>query len=416
VNSTAPISVLLVEDHNLLRLGIRCSVSHDQSISIIGEACNGQEAVSQAVALQPDIVLMDINMPIMSGLESSRALQRLQSQSKIIMLTSNDSQEFVKSALDAGASGYCLKDIEPDLLCAAIKAVHRGDFWLDSAITKKALSVSTDTVRTCSVSDKYEKLSQLGNGGMSEVWKAKHKLLDQTVAIKFLGTHLVEKSYASRFALEAKIMSKLSHPNLIGIRDYGIAASGAPFIVMDYEEGMTLAEVIEKEGAIKEPLARRIFIQVAEALEYAHMNGVIHRDAKPSNVLLPSSPSSSVKLFDFGLAKAFSLEPKDQTLTQSGLVFGSPIYMSPEQCNGVDVDGRTDIYALGCLMYETLSGRPPFRGGSAFETMLMHLSEEPKELPRHVCSPRMWSIIQRCLEKDKNRRFSSMTELLAHLR
>lgn len=416
MSSTAPISVLLVEDHNLFRLGIRCSISRDKSIYIVGEACNGQEAVDQAVVLQPDVILMDISMPVMSGLESSRALRTAKSNSKIIMLTSNDSQEFIKSALDAGANGYCLKDIEPELLCAAIKAVHKGNFWLDSAITKKALSVSGETVQTCSVADKYERLSLLGQGGMSEVWKARHKLLDKVVAIKFLGKHLNEPSFKRRFTQEARITSRLSHPNIIGIQDYGIAANGDPFIVMDFEDGMTLSEVIEKEGAITENLARRIFIQIAEALEYAHVNGVIHRDVKSSNILLPSSPFSGAKLLDFGLAKAVKVESADQRLTQSGLVFGSPIYMSPEQCHGENIDGRSDIYSLGCVMYETLSGRPPFKGDSGFDTMLMHLNELPEELPGHLCSPRMWSIIQCCLQKDANKRFACMTELLAVLR
>lgn len=496
MHSTAPISVLLVEDQNFLRLGIKTSILSDQSISIVGEATNGEEAVTKAIHLNPDVILMDIGMPVMDGIQSSRMIRRSNKKSKIIMLTSNDSDSAVQSALSSGASGYCLKDVDGERLCSAIKAVHRGDVWLDSGIADKVLnlcarsgahaavkqlegtvslndlerevlqillsgatpqgiakdlnisdgiakakilsilnklargnsdvgdadfSTETKTLMTRAVkvtetlSDKYEQCGVLGQGGMSVVYKAKHKMLDKYYAIKILSENLHHgTSFEARFMQEGKITSQLSHPNIIGIHDIGFTSYGAPYLVMDFESGPTLADILAKEKQIKESYARPLFKQIVDGLAHAHARGVVHRDIKPSNIILSQGENghSTVKILDFGLAKMIGLNPLlDQSLTQSGQVFGSPIYMSPEQCRGDAVDQRTDIYALGCMMYEVICGRPPFRGGTAFDTMTMHLTDEAAPPDQSLCSPTMRGILYTCLRKNPEERFSNVSQI-----
>lgn len=436
MNSAAPISVLLVEDHNLLRIGIRVSILHDQSISIVGEATNGVEAVNQARSLNPDVILMDVSMPIMDGLESSREIKKFNSRSKIIMLTSHTTADIVQSAFSSGASGYCLKDVDAERLCSAIKAVHNGAVWMDQEIAGSVLNlcapVSSSIIATsCSdedshtrainslgcdrLSEKYEQIGLLGQGGMSSVYSARHKVLNKIVAIKLLSKNTANtESFEARFVQEGRIMSQLSHENIVKIQDFGFTSRGTPYLVMDYEDGPSLADVLQTEKRIDEFRARKIFKQILAGLAHAHAHGIVHRDIKPGNIILSRQANGStiVRILDFGLAKVTNPDTPPQSLTQSGLVFGSPLYMSPEQCRGEVVDSRTDVYSLGCLMYEVICGRPPFHGGTAIDTMAMHLSDKAKEPSSEICSDELRNIINKCLAKNPSERFSSLDELL----
>ena len=471
------ISVVLVEDQNLIRLGIRTGIAADQDITIVAEAHSGEDALAQVMALKPDVVLMDIGLPGINGIEATRLLKAQNQTTKVIMLTSHDSKTAVQAALASGASGYCLKDVEPASLCAAIKAVCRGDVWIDPSIAEKMLqlclaqkhvmddvddanqltaletkvlqlmlkgatlnaiaeqcNLSQDStlIQTVSLlnkagragpkdsssfdylSDKFENLGRLGQGGMSVVYKARHKIIGKIVAIKFLAAHLcsIEK-FQERFMREARITSQLTHNNIISIHDYGISKNNEPFIVMDYVEGPSLSDMLKRVGQIKEKQALKIFKQLAAALAYAHGKGVVHRDVKPSNVILSLEESNlpTLKLLDFGLAKVLDQEHLPQAVTQAGEVFGSPIYMSPEQCRGLPANERSDIYSLGCLMYETLLGHPPFYGPNSMATIQMHVLDEPPPPAPDLCSTEMRNILYRCLRKDPQERFANAEEL-----
>ncbi len=450
---TAPISVLIVEDHDLFRTGIRVGCQRDQDIFISGEATNGEDAIAKAASLSPDIILMDIGMPVMDGIESSRMIKERNGKTKIIMLTSQESEEAFHSAMSAGASGFCLKDIDSPLLCSAIKAVHNGQTWLDPQLTKGAMKKWSDIdkdsgcqtvsnqqpnvsqtiakalktdfpkkeaqhleklecIFRTSFGEKYECLGLLGKGGMSEVYRAKHKMLDKLVAIKFLASQLcVLESFAARFAQEARIASRLSHPNIASVNDFGFTVEGNGYLVMEYIEGPTIAEALVKAGRLDESAYLKIFRQLADALFYSHSKGIIHRDIKPANVILTTNGEGNgeVKLVDFGLAKLMT--ENSPSLTLNGQILGSPIYMSPEQCQGHEVDQRSDIYSLGCLMYETISGYPPFRGKNPLETFRMHVEDEIPALPSHFCSERMQSILRKCLQKRPVDRYHSVSEL-----
>lgn len=267
--------------------------------------------------------------------------------------------------------------------------------------------------------DRYEIEALIGLGGMSIVYKARHLLMDRTVAIKMLLTQFKhDPESLERFRIEAKACSALSHQNIVAVHDFGCTPDGEAFFVMDYLAGDTLEEILKRQGTIGWERAATIFKQVCDGLAAAHRKGILHRDLKPANVVLTQADDGSelVKLVDFGIAKLLPASGKEQlSLTHTGEVFGSPLYMSPEQCVGAHLDNRSDIYSLGCLMYETITGAAPFIGRNHFETMQKHLSEEPKAIgltfPALHIPDRLDEIIMRCLEKKPADRFQSAEEV-----
>lgn len=227
-------------------------------------------------------------------------------------------------------------------------------------------------------STNYEFLGTIGTGGMSVIYKARQLLLDKTVAIKMLHSHLLNENSIMRFQREAKAASSMKHPNVIAVHDFGISKQGQPYMVMDFIDGKTLAELLSERGALPLPEAMDIFLAVCAALEHAHQNHLLHRDLKPSNIMLRDREDGyDVFLVDFGIAKIIDAESGGiaQQLTQTGEVMGSPLYMSPEQCMGKKLDQRSDIYSLGCILYEAVVGVPPHRGETMLETIFKHLNE-----------------------------------------
>ncbi len=264
---------------------------------------------------------------------------------------------------------------------------------------------------------------RLGEGGMSVVYKARHLEINRVVAIKVLLPHLTcNTKNLQRFRQEAVTASALNHPNVIRVENFGMTPDGRTFIVMDFIEGISLGDLIAREGKVDPVRALFIFVQCANALQHAHERNVIHRDLKPSNVMLVAGGESgeSVKIVDFGIAKLV-LDDEDQVqhLTQTGEVFGSPLYMSPEQCRGEKLDNRSDIYSMGVLMYETLTGRAPLKGANVLDTMQKQLAGIPdpivdEKAPDSLLK-RLNTIVLKALEKDPAMRYRSMQELEADL-
>jgi tRNA A-37 threonylcarbamoyl transferase component Bud32 len=238
------------------------------------------------------------------------------------------------------------------------------------------------------LSDKYEIIEVLGFGGMSTVYRARHVFFDTIVAIKVLNQQLAtETKSLQRFQAEAKAAHGLNHPNILAVADFGMSQEGQAYIVMDYLEGQSLADVIEEGLAMPLTQALPIFLDICRGLEHAHEHGVVHRDIKPGNVMLVKTADgkATAKIVDFGLAKVF--DEQNQKLTQTGEVYGSPLYMSPEQCRGLNVDYKSDLYSLGVLMYETLSGRAPITGKTAYETFTKKLTDKPMPFDKNLAIP-----------------------------
>lgn len=261
--------------------------------------------------------------------------------------------------------------------------------------------------------DRYRVIKLLGRGGMGSVFHIRHINLNSDYALKVLDTHSNDSTWR-RFENEAKAANRLDHPNLIKVHDFGLLPNGQPFFVMELVPGITLSDHLKKNGVLGVSHALSVFIQVAFALSYAHDNGVIHRDLKPSNIMLVENDNgslySTVKVVDLGIAKLTGIDEfNQQTLTRTGEIFGSPLYMSPEQCMGTAVDRRTDLYSLGCALYETLTGAPPLMGDSALSTMMKHQSESPlslKEASLGIIFPKkVEQVVAKLLEKNPDARY-----------
>ncbi|MBC7999735.1 MAG: serine/threonine protein kinase, partial [Leptolyngbya sp.] len=230
------------------------------------------------------------------------------------------------------------------------------------------------------VAGKYKVISLIGKGGMGSVYKVNQVLLDKEYALKTVNSITVTDTQIRRFHAEAKMTASLSHPNLVHVHDFGVLECGNPYLIMDFVEGTTLAEHLRLHGPLTTEKAALIMGQACLGLFYSHNNGVIHRDLKPGNIMLAhdfaEGLEGSVRIVDFGIAKIIRAdEGQLQALTRTGEIFGSPLYMSPEQCSGSLVDHRSDIYSLGCVLLEALTGTPPHVGQNAMATMMSHLSD-----------------------------------------
>jgi serine/threonine-protein kinase len=526
-----PIKVLIAEDHAILRAGLRLLLEGQQNVVVIGEAEDGAQAVDMTMLLQPDVVLMDVGMPVMTGIEAAQVIRQQNETAKIIMFTAADDEEHIYASLGAGANGYCLKDTSADRLLAGINMVRAGDLWLDSNIASKVmrqmgglhqasgvpnfptatdeltkeelailhlmvegltvseigrrLGLSESTVRDseqsitsklanlqrtdhkaskgsrqstsmapelttkqcqqCSekfdtsfrlcpydgsaladlehdplvgtlFADRYEVVRRLGRGGMSVVYKARHIFLKRTVAIKVLKTQMMSDVInARRFRQEAEAASAIRHPNIVEVFDFGLSADGEPYLVMDYIDGSNLDDVIEKEGCLEQDRVIDIFLDTIEGLLELHSRSIIHRDLKPSNIMLfQREGRERACLIDLGIAKLSKAAP-DQRLTRAGEVLGSPCYVSPEQAQNQPLDARSDVYSLGCAMYEALCGELPFHGDFPWETMMKHIAELPIPLNRRVPGlqiPEALNAVVMCaLEKLPQNRFQSAQDM-----
>lgn len=261
---------------------------------------------------------------------------------------------------------------------------------------------------------RYEIHRRLARGGMAQVYLARDRSLDRPVAIKELVPEFAtDPSFVERFRREAQAAANLAHPNIVGVYDWG-TQDGTYFIVMEYVDGPSLSQVIRRDGALHPRRAAELAGEVAGALGFAHSRGVVHRDVKPGNVLLTGSGQS--KVTDFGIARALS--SPDEDLTQAGSVMGTATYFSPEQAQGLPVDPRSDLYSLGVVLYEMVTGRAPFTGDTPLAIAYKHVQDQPAA-PSTIISdlPRgMDAIIMKLLSKRPDDRYASAEELRMDLR
>lgn len=535
LQSKKPIRILLVEDQEVLRLGIKLSFHDNPDLQIVGEAIDGPSAVSLAQSLEPDLILMDIGLPEFDGIVATRKI-KADTKSKILILSSHGEDECLYPSLEAGADGYCLKDVSRDSLLAAIRAVAGGGAWLDEAIARRVLKavksvdpqatnencalqeierkilnhimegksadiiahemeMSLNDVHTytktvlqkVSVADKqkvqggnnsnpkdskrrityehelakrckscykklplsaekcpydgadaildeligsiyaerYEILSLIGSGTGGAVYKAKHKFMGKLVAIKIMHPDQMNNvELLQRFRQEAATVSILEHDNIINVTDFGLSDSGAAFMIMEYCNGVGLDTIINEHGSIETGLAVEIFKQICTGLQVAHDNGILHRDLKPSNILISNFGSSAMKvqIADFGTAKILSKQGNlgaPVVETKVGQIFGTPLYMSPEQCQGKELSIAADVYSMGCVMYMCLTGSPPITGDDYVDVMYRHINCDPLNI---ACTERgkdipafLQGIVMKAIRKDPGLRYQSMEELKSYL-
>ncbi len=258
------------------------------------------------------------------------------------------------------------------------------------------------------LSGRYELSHLVARGGMAEVYRARDRLLDRPVALKILFPELsVDRSFVERFRREAQAAANLSHPSIVPVFDWGEDA-GTYFIVMEFVDGRALSSILRGAGPLHPDRAAEVAADVAGALAYAHRHGVVHRDVKPGNVLI--TEEGVVKVTDFGIARALNTE---ESLTQPGAVMGTATYFSPEQAEGMGVDARSDIYSLGVVLFEMVTGRPPFLGDTPVAVASKHVRDNPP-MPRDVnpaIPPDLEAVILKCMAKSPDHRYATGDDL-----
>lgn len=270
------------------------------------------------------------------------------------------------------------------------------------------------------IDQKFVVLDSIGEGGMGSVCKAKQIGLERIVALKFLNPVLIhDLDSRARFEQEGKILSTLAHKNIAQFYSYGVH-DGHPYIAMEFVDGISLSTWIARKRSIPWTEVVRIGIQVSNALSAAHASGIVHRDLKPENIILRGTDSSGdLSLIDFGLSKVILSDQEFQKLTQTGQLIGTVHYLSPELCQGQKADIRSDIYSLGCILYECIASVPPFKSDSPMVILHMHQTERPVSINKQYedanCPPEVETVIMHCLEKNREKRYRNAEELTIDL-
>lgn len=284
------------------------------------------------------------------------------------------------------------------------------------------MQTQTDELVGRVINDRFRIISVIARGGMGRVYRAEQVPLGRLVAIKTLDPRHqggdADPHFQQRFFLEASVASKLQHPNTVTVFDYGRTADGIYFIAMELVEGRSLLNLVRQEAPLPAARVVHIAMQIARSLREAHRLDVIHRDLKPGNVLLArhGDEEDFVKVLDFGLVKHVVETEAEQELTKAGLFMGSPKYMSPEQIRGERVDARGDVYALGVVMYEMLSGKVPFERENTVKVLMAHMHEVVPPLQVPDCPEALTQLVMRCLGKTPDERPASMDEVIVLLK
>ena len=416
--------LLVVEDSDDVRENVVRLLEFDKYE--VNHASCGHDAIALLKNNEYDALVLDWELPDMTGVSICAYYREQGGLAPVIMLTGKSSVSDKETGLNTGADDYLTKPFEARELLARVKALLRR------ASMPKPIKVEAAILRELGgggnlvgkvLAGKYEIVEVIGEGGMGAVYKAKHRNLGHFVAAKSIKKdQLLEERNRKRFEQEAKIMALCKHRNLVMVYDHGHNEDGCPYIVMEYLEGKNFANLIAERKRLPFEEALPFFIQICDALQHAHQNGLIHRDLKPGNVMMVEDAEGiTVKVLDMGLAKIMPSGEStgQQQLTQTGEIFGSPLYMSPEQGLGNAMDHRSDIYSMGCLMYETLSGVAPFKGDNFIQTVFAHIngSAEPfsKVAPDAGVKSAVEKVVLSCLSKDPAGRPQQMADLREQL-
>jgi DNA-binding NarL/FixJ family response regulator len=382
-----PITVVLADDHALVRGGLRRLLDDEDDIRVIAEAANADQAIRVAHELRPRIVLLDVTMPGTPSIEAIPSLLDAAPGCAVVMLTMHDDAGFARDALAAGASGYVLKDAAERQLVDAVRMVVAGRGYLDPALGARSIAMPPAAPRTAVPSGTLEIGSEFaghrvdgvaGRGGMGIVYRATDLLLGRRVALKLIAPGLsADPTFRARFATECRLAAAIDHPHAVEVFHAG-EEDGLLYVTMRYVEGTDLRAVLRSERRMDPGRALRLIGHVAGALDDAHRRGLVHRDVKPGNVLVGRRDEEEhAFLTDFGLSKERAVASE---LTGTGLAIGTSDYIAPEQAQGREVDGRADIYALACVLYQCLAGAVPYERDSDIDKIWAHVHQPPPDL------------------------------------
>jgi CheY-like chemotaxis protein len=401
-------TILVVDDSEINRDMLRRRLEKKGYRVVTAE--NGQQALELAAREPVDLVLLDVMMPGLSGLDVLRILRRSPGGKDlpVIMATAKSESADIVEALDAGANDYVTKPLDLPVVIARIEAQLR---------TRAApplpelppIEPATETV----LGGKYLLESVVGAGAFGTVYRARHLGLDHKVAVKVLRADAAGGEATARFRREGVAACRVRHPNAVTVMDFGVTASGAPFLVMELLDGRSLDAEIVRAAPMPPARCAEILVPICGVLAEAHQVGILHRDIKPANVFLHRTRlGETVKVLDFGIAKL--LDAAAPELTVDGGIVGTPAYMAPERFRGGVLDGKSDVYSLGVVVYQMLSGRFPFEGSDMdlLAVAMRHLNEEPAPLPDFV-PPAVEGAVRAALTKDPAQRPAAIAFALA---
>lgn len=328
---------------------------------------------------------------------------------------------------------------EPPIDFEQTERVEDGKPTLSAAETSDVQNGST-------LIGRYQLTNEIGSGGMGKVFRAIDRENGTVCAVKVMHSHLKKEAISrKRFEQEAQVALELKHDNIVAVTNFGVTEFDEPFIVMEYLEGKSLANVLEEQRRLDLDQFEAIFTRICSGLSYAHTSNVVHRDMKPSNIMLVGGDFARVKIVDFGIAKVCkttgeicpttsavltalpraieALKSHEvellQKLTQTGEVFGSPLYLSPEQCYGLEADCRSEVFSLGCMMFESLTGSAPLRGKNAMETLLERINKSAPSInvvdPQLAFPSDVEAIVARALQRNPDKRYQTVADLLQAL-
>lgn len=378
-----------------------------------------EDAHEQLVSADFDLLILDWELPDGNGPDICKDYRDRGGLAAVLMLTGRSGSDDKVTGLNAGADDYLVKPFVISEFSARVDALLRR---LAMHNKKPEPKVFDESLLGKTFAGNYAIEAVLGKGAMGFVFKASHRTLKRTAAIKVLSERNLGPVAKKRFEREARAMSLLDHPNLSKIYEFGFAEE-TPYIVMELLEGAALYDVLRNCGPLPVQEAIPLFTQICDGLEHAHAQKLIHRDLKPANIII-SSDGRNAKVVDLGLVKFMQPEEdlgagNNATLSHANEVMGSPAYMSPEQGSNRQIDQRTDVYALGCVMYETLSGQICFKGTSFFDIIQEKMSSKApsicEEFPHMKFPVEMDRCIRKALEPNQTKRYSTMSELKADL-
>jgi DNA-binding NarL/FixJ family response regulator len=425
-----PVNIVIVDDHAMVRSGLRLLLESDGEFSVVGEAGDVDAALRCAEEQQPRIILLDLNMPGRPSLPAIPELLAAAPGAAVVVMTMQDEPAYARAALSAGASGYVLKEAAEVELLEAVRAAVAGRTYLNPSLGARLAASPPEPASTPPPASPPEPETfaamelpigsafaghridaVAGRGGMGVVYRATDLTLDRPVALKLIAPGLArDPVFRARFESECKLAAAIDHSHVVQIFHAG-QERGLLYVTMRYIHGTDLRSLLAEEGRLAPDRAVGIIAQVADALDAAHRRGLVHRDVKPANVLLTMRDGvEHAFLTDFGVSKERSASTG---LTKTGFAVGTADYMAPEQARGAEVDARADIYALGCVLYRTLTGTVVYERDSDVEKMWAHIHDPPPALLEVApdLPPALGVVLDRALAKQPDHRQPTAADL-----
>lgn len=417
------IKIVLADDHAMVRGGLRRVLESAAELTVVAEAGDVQVALQQISKHQPQVVVLDLHMPGAPTLPAIEQIVAASPGSVVLVVTMESDPAIAREALSEGARGYVLKEEAEAELVEAVRAVVAGRTYLAPSLGAQLATMGADARRHVpglaggrpelavgSTFAGHRIDAFLGRGGMGLVFRATDCTLDRPVALKLIAPEAAgDRMFRARFVQECRLAAAIDHPHVVEIYHAG-EQDGLLYLTMRYVDGTDLRRLLRAEGRLEPSRAVTILAQIAGALDEAHRLGLVHRDVKPANVLIAKRAGADHGfLTDFGVTKRTA----DQSMTQTVVPLGTVDYMSPEQAEGRDVDARADIYSLGCVLFQALTGGVLFDRDSDLDKLWAHVHEPPPKLRSVIpdVPAGLQDVLTRALAKDPDERPQSAGEL-----